>query len=571
MKYLEILKKNKELDLKVTGEIYRVAVISNITISPIKEILELQLRENGLNAEVTIANYDAVVQESHRFSNFNAVVVFWELFNLINDLQCKAYLMTSEELDRITNKVGAEIEIVLRILKKVPLVIINRFSDSIIDSSPLLQGPLKKIGKILNQNLEDKLTPSQILIDIDSIIIKLGLKLSRDLRNFHSAKSIYTIEFYREYCEAILPAFSAANGKSKKVLVLDCDNTLWGGILGEDGEDGISMGISSAKGKIFNEVQTLILGMQKQGVLLALCSKNNENDVNQILKFNSDMVIKDNHIVSKKINWNDKASNIIQISSELNLGLDSFVFIDDSDFEIGLVKNELPMVSVYQVPLNLSEYPVLIKKLKDLFFNPKTTDEDLKKTTLYLQEQKRKENLNVHDTIDDYLESLGLKLNLLWNNAASVSRIAQMTQKTNQFNLTTKRYTESDIIQLIENSNYEILSISVQDKFGDYGITGLCIIKFIDSCAIIDSFLMSCRIIGRNIEFAFFDQVIKFLTTKRVKTITANYSKTLKNSQVESFYESLGFNIVSSDQTSKDYSLEIRKYKMQNFKYIKIS
>jgi FkbH-like protein len=571
MKYLEILKKNKELDSNFSGERYQVAVISNITISPIKEILELQLRENGLNAEITIANYDAIVQESHRFYNFKAVIVFWELFNLINDLQSKAYLMTSEELDRLTNKVVAEIEIVISNLKKVPLVIINRFSDSIIDSTPLIQGPLKKIGKILNQNLESKLTPSQILVDIDSVIISLGIKLSRDLRNFHSAKSIYTIEFYKKYCEDILPAFFAVNGKSKKVLVLDCDNTLWGGILGEDGEHGISMNNSTAKGKIFNEVQILLLGMQRQGVLLALCSKNNENDVNQILKYNSDMIINDDHIISKKINWNDKASNITQISTELNLGLDSFVFLDDSDFEVGLIKKELPMVSVYQVPSNLSEYPLLIKSLKNLFFYQSTTDEDLKKTTLYLQEKKRKEQFNVHDTIENYLESLGLKLNLLWNNSISVSRIAQMTQKTNQFNLTTKRYTETDIAQYIQNSNYEILSISVEDKFGDYGITGLCIINFINSVAVIDSFLMSCRIIGRNIEFAFFDQVVRFLITKKINVINTNYIRTLKNSQVEFFYESLGFDIVNIDHTNKEYSLDIKKYKMKNLKYIKIN
>jgi FkbH-like protein len=571
MKYLEILKKNKELGLNSSKDIYKVAVISNITISPIKDVLELCLRENDINAEITIANYDAIVQESHRFSNFDAVIVFWELFNLIDNLQCKAYILTSEELERLTNKVGLEIGIVLENLKKVPLVIINRFSDSIIDSSPIINGPLKYIGNILNQILESKLTSSQILVDIDSVILSIGIKLSRDLRNFHSAKSIYSIEFYKKYSEEVLPAFFAVTGKRKKVLILDCDNTLWGGILGEDGERGILLNNSTAKGKIFNEVQILLLGLQKKGVLLALCSKNNETDVNQVFKFNSDMILKDDHIVSKRINWNDKANNIKEISNELNLGLDSFVFLDDSDFEIGLIKTELPMVSVYQVPSNLSEYPILIKNLKGLFFNPAITDEDLKKTTLYLQDKKRKEQLKNHDTIENYLESLGLVLNLLWNDSVSVSRFAQMSQKTNQFNLTTKRYTETDIVQYIENSNYEVLSISVQDKFGDYGITGICIINLIDSVAVIDTFLMSCRIIGRNIEFAFFDQVVRFLLSKDISKVCAKFVKTLKNSQVEFFYENLGFNVDNSDNNLKEYSLDLREYKMKNINYIKIS
>ena len=179
--------------------------------------------------------------------------------------------------------------------------------------------------------------------------------------------------------------------------------------------------------------------------------------------------------------------------------------------------------------------------------------------------------MNFHDTIENYLESLGLKINLLWNNSVSVSRIAQMTQKTNQFNLTTKRYTESDIVQYIEDSNFEILSISVQDKFGDYGITGTCIINLKDSVAVIDSFLMSCRIIGRNIELAFFDQVVGFLLSKNINLVYANYIKTLKNNQVEFFYEKLGFNIVSLDSNQKKYSLDIEKYKMRNINYIKIN
>jgi len=571
MKYTEILKRNKDLAQELTGEKYRVAVISNITIVQLKEVMELSLREKGINADVTLADYDAIVQESHRFSDFNAVVIFWELINLVDGFQSKIYLMGQDEIDRLANKVEGEIDIVLKNIKNVPLVIINQFSAALIDNSPLKLGPLQILGGYLNTALRNSVSSTQIIVDIDSVFSRIGINQSRDLRHFHSSKTLYTIEFFRKYTETVLPAFQAVNGKTKKVLVLDCDNTLWGGIIGEDGEAGIQMSDATAKGKIFKEIQTVLLGMQKEGVLLALCSKNNEEDVNRILNHHSDILITDKHLVSKKINWQDKASNIAEMAGELNLGLDSFVFIDDSNFEVGLVRQELPMVEVIQVPANLSEYPLLLKELKMLFFSLNKTDEDKNKTAMYLQERQRKEQLKVHDSIDNYLASLGLSLSIHRNQEISVPRAAQMTQKTNQFNLTTKRYTESDIKRMLDDPEYEIAVFSVSDHFGDYGVTGMSIIHIKNSTAIIDSLLMSCRVIGRNVELAFFDQLVKILLDKNIKTLLGSYISTAKNKQVEAFYDRLGFTSTISNEHQKDFTIQLENYKMNNLPYIKIN
>jgi FkbH-like protein len=571
MKYTEILKRNKELAQELIGEKYKVAVISNITIAQLKEVLELSLREKAINAEVVLADYDAIVQESHRFSDVNAVVIFWELINLVDGLQSKIYLMSQDEIDRLANKVESEIDIVLNNLKNVPLVLINQFSAALLDSNSLKQGPLQKLGEHLNKALRTSVTSTQVLVDIESVFSRIGIDQCRDLRHFHSSKTLYTIDFFRKYTETVLPAFQSVNGRTKKVLVLDCDNTLWGGILGEDGETGIRMSDATAKGKIFKEVQTILLGMQKEGVLLALCSKNNEEDVNRILNNHPDILITDKHIASKKINWQDKASNIAEMAEELNLGLDSFVFIDDSNFEVGLVKQELPMVEVVQVPVNLSEYPLLLKELKMFFFSLNNTDEDKNKTAMYLQERKRKEQIKVHDSIDNYLASLGLSVNILWNKSISVPRTAQMTQKTNQFNLTTKRYTESDIIRMLDDPEYEIAVFSVSDDFGDYGVTGMSIIHIQDSVASIDSLLMSCRVIGRNVELAFFDQLVNFLLKKNIKVLHATYASTPKNKQVESFYDRLGFTATLSNEHQKDFTIQLENYKMNNLPYIKIN
>jgi FkbH-like protein len=571
MKYTEILKRNKELEQELTGEKYRVAVIANITIVQLKEVLELSLREKGINADVTLADYDAIVQESHRFSDFNAVVIFWELINLVDGLQSKIYLMSQDEIDRLANKVESEIDIVLKNIKNVPLVIINQFSAALLDNSPLKLGPLQILDGYLNTALRNSVSSTQVIVDIDSVFSSIGINECRDLRHFHTSKTLYTIEFFRKYTETVLPAFQAVNGKTKKVLVLDCDNTLWGGIIGEDGEAGIQMSDATVKGKIFKEIQTILLGMQKEGVLLALCSKNNEEDVNRILNHHPDILITDKHLVSKKINWQDKASNIAEMAGELNLGLDSFVFIDDSNFEVGLVRQELPMVEVVQVPVNLSEYPLLLKELKMLFFSLNNTDEDKNKTAMYLQERQRKEQLKVHDSIDNYLASLGLSLSIQWNQEISVPRAAQMTQKTNQFNLTTKRYTESDIVRMLDDPEYEIAVFSVSDHYGDYGVTGMSIIHIKNSTTIIDSLLMSCRVIGRNVELAFFDELVKILLNKNIKTILGSYRSTPKNKQVEAFYDGLGFTCTASNELQKDFIIQLENYKMNNLPYIKIN
>jgi FkbH-like protein len=326
----------------------------------------------------------------------------------------------------------------------------------------------------------------------------------------------------------------------------------------------------TAKGKIFKEVQTILLGMQKEGVLLALCSKNNEEDVNKIFKNHPDILIRDNHIVSKKINWQDKAKNISEIAEELNLGLDSFVFIDDSNFEVGLVRQELPMVKTIQVPANLTEYPILLKELKMLFFSLSKTNEDKNKTTMYLQEKQRKEQMKVHDSIDNYLSSLGLSLSIHWNQEISVERSAQMTQKTNQFNLTTRRYTESDIKRMLEDPEYAIAAFSVSDQFGDYGVTGMSIIQIENSTAIIDSLLMSCRVIGRNVEIAFFDEIVKYLLDKKIKKLFGTYISSPKNKQVESFYEELGFKSIKKNELQNDFTIQLEDYKIRNIPYIKI-
>lgn len=351
------------------------------------------------------------------------------------------------------------------------------------------------------------------------------------------------------------------NGKTKKALIFDCDNTLWKGILGEDGFDTI---------KIFQEVQYLAKILAKNGIIIGLCSKNNPEDVDTVIENHKDMILNDEDIVIKKVNWDNKASNIRAIAKELNIGLDSIVFVDDSDFEVNLIKEELPMVKVIQVPKKEYEYNLLIRDTMNLFYNPSQTTEDLSKVTMYKEQVKRREEEQKIGNIDEYLKSLNLEITTYLDDIDSVKRISQMTQKTNQFNLTTKRYTEKEIENFINNDDYSVLAIGVNDKFGDNGIVGLAILEYKNNIVHMDTLLMSCRVLGRNIEFRFMDIIKDIVRNKGLDKLSAKYIKTLKNGQVADLYDRYGFEVLEKDQELTRYRMLVKNYKNKNLEYIKV-
>ncbi len=343
--------------------------------------------------------------------------------------------------------------------------------------------------------------------------------------------------------------------KRKKCLVLDLDNTLWGGVLGEDGIDGIQIG-GDYPGKAFLYFQSALLQLAKTGVILTVCSKNNENDVLEAWEKNPFNVLKKEHFSAWRINWNDKPANIRELAEELNIGIDSFVFVDDNPAERELVRQTLPMVSVPDFPEHPYMLPAFFKQLVSDYFKVYTvTPEDLQKTEQYKANALRRKEQLSFTNMEAFLRSLDLQVNIQHLNEHNLARIAQMTQKTNQFNLTTRRYTETDIRRQHENG-WHTWCVSVKDKFGDNGITG-CII--VDNHNHIDSFLLSCRILGKGIETAFAKSVFSLLKKQGVETITATYAPTAKNIQVADFYDRCGMELLETDQATglKHYRLSL--------------
>ena len=572
LKYTEILKINKDLETKLDTPAYKIGILSNTTINTFKEILGYTCRINQIQPEIEIGNYDNVVQDSQTYETKDLVIIFYDFLNIINSVSVFFENIDEVKYDQLKQKLFNEIDLINNNLSQVPTVIFNSFSSAYFTAHQPGNSKIVRLCNELNSYLQEKKPANTFIFNIERIFIELGLQQSIDLRFYNSSKALYTLPFYKNYSSSIENILLRNTGRLKKAIIFDCDNTLWKGIIGEDGIDKIEMSPQSSIGKYYNVVQQIAIFLSKKGVIVGICSKNNEHDVIEVFKNNKDFLLTEETMVIHKINWLDKATNLISIANDLNIGTDSLVFVDDSPFEINLIKDKLPEVATVLVPKNASEYPDLLLKYAYKYFNLTGNAEDVRKTEMYKQQFKREQSKNESGSLEDYLASLDITLAIAKDDTASIQRIAQLTQKTNQFNLTTQRYTESQIEQFIQNTHWLILSMSVKDTFGDSGLTGVCIIKEDEENAknvIIDTLLMSCRIIGRNIEFSFIDFIINKMKDLGYEYLYAKYSPTKKNAQVASFYESSGF-VLTDSLSDKNYELDLSQYTSKKINYIKV-
>ncbi len=572
IKYTDLLKENKSLKAKLAGKPpVKIHLMNNITVNILKDVLEFRLRLSGNDAEVLVHDYDTIIPDSMQLQDETTPrIIFWEICNYLPGIYYKSNLWSNNELDSFISKVKNDIDLVYQFLSKASIAFVNTFSASPFSLHAVKHSPLQLATEVLNKYLAERKPEHVHLVDINAVYQEISVGAATDLRMFNNSKTLHTYAFFSAYVNRIMPVIASVTGKAKKALIFDCDNSLWHGIIGEDGKDGIKMSAEDAKGIFFHQVQRIAVELSKQGIIIGLNSKNNPEDVDDIIQTHPDMFLKDEHIVIKKVNWTDKVSNLKQIAKDLNIGIDSLVFIDDSDFEINLVREQLPEVSTFQVPKALHDYPKMVREIATLFYNHSQTGEDLERVNMYKQEQAREQQKETFGNIDDYLHSLGIKINIFKDNASLVARTAQMTQKTNQFNLTTKRYTENDILHFITSPSHHVYVFEVSDKFGSYGITGLCITSTENGIAYIDSFLMSCRVLGRKIESSFLSYIIQDLMNHGITSIHASYTRTAKNAQVERFYENNGFTLTTTVNTDKQYTLNTASWENHTPDFISI-
>jgi FkbH-like protein len=332
----------------------------------------------------------------------------------------------------------------------------------------------------------------------------------------------------------------AAKGRNRKCIVVDADGTLWGGIVGEDGVNAVRVG-RTFPGSAYYDFQQALLAQRDRGILLALCSKNDPQAVEEVFAARAaDMALTPAHFAAMRVNWADKAQNIREIASELNIGLDSLVFVDDSPFETALVRELLPAVHTIQLPEDPVEFRGIIESC-GLFDTLTFSDEDRTRSDMYAAErQRREEQASSTISVADYLRGLAMEVAIDRVDDRSLARVAQLTQKTNQFNLTTRRYSESDV-QRFAGAGHDVFALRLRDRLGDSGIVGVAIVKHEGARSHIDTLLMSCRALGRGVEDALLCACLRESRRRGAADLVGEFIPTARNQRAQGFYASQGF------------------------------
>ncbi len=401
------------------------------------------------------------------------------------------------------------------------------------------------------------------IVDVKNLIVQKGAEKLFDERMYYLAKSHWSQTGLQELAGLYLRYFKAYKGIRKKCIVLDLDNTLWGGIIGDDGIENIKLS-NDGEGKAFYDFQRELLKLYNRGILLAINSKNTEEIVVETMEKHPYMLLKPDHFISMKINWNNKAQNMEEIADEINLGLDSLVFLDDSEFEREVIRNKFPEIYTPALPKDFSEYPNFIRNL-DVFDFLSLTGDDFARNKMYKSNVQRNKLRKSTMNIEDFYYSLDMEATINKTTPFQVPRIAQMTQKTNQFNLRTQRYTESDIKRFMEDENHEVYFLSLADKFGDNGIVGTAIINIDGEAAFIDSFIFSCRALGRTAETALLNYIIDDVKSTGLKKLEGEYLPTKKNMPCKDFYKDHGF-----EGKGGKWGINLDDYQHKHIPWIKV-
>jgi FkbH-like protein len=411
-----------------------------------------------------------------------------------------------------------------------------------------LPGSMRSLIDNINRELASLvLSSGDVLLDVASLAETVGLAAWHDPRLWNVAKLPVSDEFTPLYADHIARILGAIRGKSRKVLILDLDNTVWGGVIGDDGLEGIKVAQGDPTGEAYLSVQRLALDLRKRGIVLAVSSKNTDAIARTPFLQHPEMLLKLDHIAVFQANWHDKATNIQSIAHELSLGLDAMVFLDDNPVERGLVRELLPQVAVPELPEDPAYYARVLAAA-GYFEAVALAAEDLKRASFYQDNAKRAELQRHIGGVDAYLASLDMTITFQPFDATGRARIAQLINKSNQYNLTTRRYSEPDVAALEHDPHVFTLQVRLKDVFGDNGMISVVICRpAAESIWEIDTWLMSCRVLGRKVEHMVLREILKHARKAGVHTLVGTYVPTDRNGLVADHYERIGFALVDQD------------------------
>ena len=549
---------NKDVNHKT-----KILYVSNLALIPLDEVLTYHLRLLGIQSKVTTGLFNSPITEIKKYiHDHDVIIINLDLFSSLIDSVPNLHQVSETSLQYLESNY---IEIINQILSIIPN------EKPTIFTSVSLPAAHKSDAKHLNlQNVVDRCnfflntikSNNVKILDLEKLIKLLGHEnvYKKTLSTIES--SIYTNEFVKTFGEMLAAYVANQILPFKKLLVLDCDNTLWGGVAAEVESKAIGIRDASPEGKIFGDLQILVKTLSEGGVLLALCSKNNEAEVVSVFEKNMDMHLKLNNFVSNRINWDRKSLNIQSMCVDLNLSPSSVIFVDDSLFEINEVLSIEQQITCLQTPKSLLEYQLFEWKLSLFFLSKPSTKEDTQRTKYYLEEAVRQQVTKKYPDYDDFLKSLNTKINIFkCNDESQIERIVQLSEKTNQFNFTHSRFDRIKVKKMLEDSSYTIYLASVSDNIGDSGIVLLLVTKNLTndlSSVRIIEFVLSCRVFGRRIAEQTLDFIIRHLSSLGVQDLYCQFNKTSKNTQFMDFLPNLGFKTYLSGDS--DYILSTLEY-----------
>lgn len=544
-----------------TAHPIRLAVLSSFTAEQLVQLIELFSFSAGAAIEVYQADYGVFRQEildaGSGLYRFQPRVVFiassWRDLSHVPQLRDGE----SEVDDRLEAEFGEWMQLWRVVHDRLGCQILQNNFDAppwrTLDNHELRQpGSLGRFVARMNLRLAEEAPPYVTVHDIDHLACCAGRWNWSDERFFHQAKLPCGPENLVDYAHSVSSLIAAQAGLGRKCLVLDLDNTLWGGVIGDDGLGGIRLGQGEAEGEAYQSFQRYVKSLKSRGVILAICSKNEDYIAREVFEKHSEMVLRLSDISCFVANWVDKASNLRTIAQHLNIGLHSLVFVDDNPAERSIIRQMVPEVAVPELPADPAGY--LWALARHRYFQPTSiSKEDFERSEMYRANAARTAAQASSASVEDFLRSLQMTARIGPIDAATLERATQLINRSNQFNLTTRRYSAAEVVAMVEDSCWLTRTVLLADRFGDNGLISVLLGKIDGDVLLIDTWLMSCRVLKRGVEDLLLNHIAEVARTRGVRTIRGMYIPTPKNDLVREHYSKLGFTCVDSDQEGRTW------------------
>jgi FkbH-like protein len=557
--YAALIRASRTCDDTACARTMRVALLSDAAVPQLVPLLKVLLARKGVKLEVYQGEYDAV--ELDVFNEDSGLYAFTPdavvILSSINALRLKYYRQQTDR-QQFGDEAAAKCEALWDTIRQHSAAVIIQ-SNYVLPYERQFGNFDHKVPEAfyptvmaLNASIAAKARsrPSVLINDVEALASYVGRKQWCDERLWTLAKAFCAFEYLPLVAQNIVDILLSNAGHVVKCVVTDLDNTLWGGVIGDDGPEGIVIS-PSGDGEPFQRLQHYLLELKKRGIVLAVCSKNDEATALEPFRSHPEMVLREDDIAVFVANWNPKPDNIRTIKEALNIGYDSMVFLDDNIFERQLVRECLPEVIVPELPEDASDYVRAIAEL-NLFEVTAFSDEDTRRAELYRQNVQRQQVAMSVSDISEYLRSIEMTITMKRFDAFHLPRIAQLIQRSNQFNLTTRRYHLAQCEAMMNSEDTCLpLYLKLSDKFGDHGLISVVILQLQPAELVIDTWLMSCRVLGRGVEQYAMNEVVAVAKARGYASILGTYIPTAKNAMVKDFYERLGFEKVQEPENGE--------------------